>query len=226
LNLVADFGGGGLYAVFGILAALHERERSGVGQVVDVAMTEGTLSLLTSTFGYSAAGIHTAARGVNLIDGGAPHYGVYETADGGYVSVGALETPFLATVLDALGLDRIWLERRTDRTRWPELKQLMAAAFRTRTRQQWREMLEEKDTCFSEVLSIAETADHPQFVARSSVVEVDGVLQPGIAPRFSSHQNATVKSVPHEGSAIDALLKDLGVSAAAAAALKQAGAVG
>jgi alpha-methylacyl-CoA racemase len=224
LNLVADFGGGALYVVFGILAAIYERNRTGIGQVVDIAMAEGALSLMTSTFGYHAAGIHAAERGANLIDGGAPYYTVYETADGGYVTVGALETPFLAVILDALQINRQWLERRKDRAQWPELNRLMANAFRTKTRREWRDLIEHQDSCFTEVLTIDETAEHPQFVARDSVVTVDGVLQPGIAPRFADHPGR-VASVPVPGSTTDDVLADLGIGAAEAARLRTVGAV-
>jgi alpha-methylacyl-CoA racemase len=225
LNLVADFGGGGLYAVFGILAAIHERSHTGAGQVVDVAMAEGALSLLTSTFGYAAAGIHTSARGSNVIDGGAPHYAVYETADGGYVTVAALEPQFMAKVLKMLGLDPGLLELRKDRARWPEIRRSMAKAFRARTRREWQELLEREDTCFSSVLSIPETADHPQFAARASVVSADGVLQPGIAPRFERHVGRDVNSIHAPDSDTDWVLGQIGIARDDIVRLKARGAV-
>ena len=183
LNLVADFGGGAMYAVFGILAALHERHASGKGQVVDVAMAEGALSLMTSTYGYTAAGIHAAPRGGNLLDGGVPWYGVYETADGRWVAVGALEPAFFVNLMTVLDLDTGWLARRdAERT---ELRRQMAMAFARASRDEWVERFAGVEACFAPVLELAEAPAFPQFAARGSLVSVDGVIQPGVAPRFS-----------------------------------------
>ena len=183
LNLVADFGGGALYAVFGILAALHERSSSGLGQVVDVAMAEGALSLMTSTYGYTAAGIHAPPRGGNLLDGGVPWYGVYATADGKWVSVGALEPAFFVNLMTVLGLDPRWLARRDGERE--QLRYEIAAAFATATRDEWVERFVGVEACFAPVLEIAESPAFAQFAARGSLVAVDGIVQPGIAPRFS-----------------------------------------
>lgn len=195
LNLVGDFGGGALYAAFGILAALHERSRSGHGQVVDVSMVEGALSLMTSTFGYAAAGWHRPERGTNLLDGGDPSYSVYRTADDRYVTLGAIEDRFFAEAAGRLGLEREWIGRRHDRTQWPELRARLSDIFARRTSAEWCAELEDSDCCFAPVLSLAETETHPQLAARGSVVRVDGVLQPGVAPRFSRSVASGVQPV-------------------------------
>ena len=226
LNLVGDFGGGALYAVFGILAALHERQRSGKGQVIDVAMAEGAMSLLTSTFGYTAAGRHARPRGHNLLDGGAPYYGVYQTADDRYITLAPLEPGFFATMLDALGLDRAWLHRRQDEASWPELRRLIAAAVRTRTQEQWRAVLELGDSCFAPVLPVDETVDNPHFAARGSVVVVDGIAQPAPTPRFSRSQADPVASIRPPGADTETVLAGLGYDAAAIADLQRTGVLG
>ena len=178
LNLIGDFGGGALYAVYGILAALHERQRSGEGQVIDIAMAEGALSLLTSTFGYAAAGIHTAQRGHNLLDGGVPYYGIYETADRRYVTLAPLEPGFFAEMLDALGLDRSWLQRRT---RPRTLACASGADCRSRNYPNTIRMagpcLDRAIVASHTVLPLGETGDYPQFAERGSVVTVDGIAQ-------------------------------------------------
>ncbi len=193
LNLVADFGGGAMYAVFGILAALHERHASGQGQVVDIAMAEGALSLMTSTYGYTAAGIHAAPRGGNLLDGGVPWYGVYATADGKWVSVGALEPAFFVNLMTVLGLDPDWLARREGQR--TALRREIAAAFATATRDQWVERFAGVEACFAPVLEVEEASAFPQFAARGSLVAVAGVIQPGIAPRFSRSVAAPLQAV-------------------------------
>ncbi len=226
LNLVGDFGGGALYAVFGILSALHERQRSGEGQVVDVAMAEGALSLLTSMFGYAAAGIHTPRRGHNLLDGGVPYYGIYETADGRYITLAPLEPGFFAAMLDALGLDRGWLGKRNDPETWPELQTQIAAVVRTRTQQEWSDLLERGDSCFAPVLPLQETKAYPHFASRRSVVTVDGIAQPGITPRFDRSQTDRVASVSPPGADAAAILKEMGHDETSIAQLRNCGALG
>ena len=151
LNLVSDFGGGAMYLAFGILAALHERSRSGQGQVIDAAMVEGSLSLLSSTFGYLASGFHSLDRGTNLLDGGVPYYGIFETADGKYVSIGALEPQFFARLVAALGLDPAWIDSRRDRARWPELRRTLEDALLRHDRAHWELALSDIDVCFAPV---------------------------------------------------------------------------
>jgi alpha-methylacyl-CoA racemase len=185
LNLVADLGGGALYLAFGLLAALHERTVSGRGQVVDAAMVDGAASLMTSTFGLAAAGRWRDTRGSNDLDGGAPWYSAYETADGRFVAVGAIEGRFYAELLRRLGLDPASLPAQHDRSGWPLLRHRLAEAFLTRTRDEWTRVMEGSDACVAPVLSLTEAASHPHNVARGTFVEVDGVVQPGPAPRFS-----------------------------------------
>ena len=193
LNLVADFGGGAMYAVFGILAALHERQTSGQGQVVDVAMAEGALSLMTSTYGYTAAGIHKTPRGGNLLDGGVPWYGVYATADSKWVSVGALEPAFFVNLMKVLGLNPDWLARRDAQS--ATLREEIAAVFATASRDEWVARFAGVEACFAPVLEVAEAAVFPQFAARGSLVSIDGIVQPGIAPRFSRSVAAPLQAV-------------------------------
>jgi alpha-methylacyl-CoA racemase len=184
LNLLGDYGGGGMLMVAGVLAALFERSRSGRGQVVDAAMVDG-VALLTSLFyGLRAEGLWSDEPASNVLDLGAPHYNVYETADGRYVTVGAGERPFYAELLRRLGLDGELLAGQTDPGRWPAARDRLAEVFRTRTQQEWCALLEGTDTCFAPVLSFAEAPNHPHHVARGAFVEVEGVVQPAPAPRF------------------------------------------
>lgn len=183
LNLVGDFGGGGLLLAFGMLAALWNVQRGGVGQVVDAAMVDGAAMLMTSMFGLFASGAHDGQRGTNLFDSGAPHYDVYRCADGGYVSVAPIEPKFRTLLLKRLGLaaDAIDFD---DAARWPESKARLAAIFATRTRAQWCELLEGSDACFAPVLSPQEAHTHAHNRARATFIEPGGVRQPAPAPRF------------------------------------------
>ena len=178
LNLVADFGGGALYLAFGMACAMLEAQRSGKGQVVDAAMTEGAASLMTMFYGLYAAGRHSLERGTNLLDSGSAIYDVYECADGRFVSVAAIELKFRKVLFERLGLPYT-----TDEG--PELREKLEKLFKTRTRDEWCALLEGTDACFAPVLSMAEAPHHPHNVARSSFVDIDGVTQPAAAPRFS-----------------------------------------
>ena len=190
LNLVGDYGGGALYLVVGMLAAVIEAKRSGRGQVVDCAMCDGAASLLSIFFTLLARGQWQERRASNLLDGGAPFYGTYECADGGFVAVGALEPQFYETLCRLAGLDEPAFRERNDRKRWPELRQKMQAAFKTRTRAEWCAILEGSDACFAPVLGLREASTHPHMAHRESFVELDGVLQPAPAPRFSRTPSA------------------------------------
>ncbi len=183
LNLVADFGGGSMFLLTGILAALLERGTSGRGQVVDAAMVDGVTSLLSMTYGFRAAGGWVDERGSNLLDGGAPFYDTYACSDGQYVAIGALEPQFWALVVQTLGLQD--LPEQYDRAGWPELREQLTEVFASRTRDEWAELFEPLDACVSPVLSLGEAAAHPHLAAREAVVDVDGVPQPAPAPRFS-----------------------------------------
>jgi alpha-methylacyl-CoA racemase len=183
LNLVADFGGGSMFLVTGILAALLERTTSGRGQVVDAAMVDGVTSLLAMTYGFRASGGWTDERGANLLDGGAPFYDTYACSDGEHVAIGALEPQFWALVVQTLGLQD--LPEQYDRSGWPVLRARLTEVFATRTRDEWAAVFDGLDACVSPVLRLGEAPAHPHLAARQAVVEVEGVLQPATAPRFS-----------------------------------------
>jgi alpha-methylacyl-CoA racemase len=223
LNLVADFGGGSLFLVTGVLAALVERARSGRGQVVDAAMVDGVTSLMSLFYGLRAAGVWSDERGVNLLDGGAPFYDTYLCADGRYVAVGALEPQFWAALVDTLGLHD--LPAQHEQTRWPELRQRLAETFATRSRDAWAELFAGVDACVAPVLTLGEAAEHPHLVARGSVVERDGVLQPAAAPRFSRTPSAAGASPRQPGADTRSALGDWGFAADELADLLAAGAV-
>lgn len=221
LNLIGDFGGGGLLLALGVLAALHERKSSGLGQVVDAAMVDGASLLTTWLHGLRAAGDWEPERGTNLLDGGAPFYDTYLTLDGRYVSVGALERRFYAQLLDGLGLDPAELPSQYDRSGWPTLRQRFAAVFRSRTRDEWERVFAQSDACVTPVLSPEESARHPHAVARGGFVEVDGIRQPAPAPRFS---RTPAEVYPSTG-APENVLRGWGFSTTELAALCESGAV-
>jgi alpha-methylacyl-CoA racemase len=225
LNLVGDFGGGGLLLAFGIACALVEARRSGRGQVVDAAVVDGASLLTTSLHELAGLGLWEERRGSNLLDGGAPFYGVYETADGGHLAVGALEPRFYGELLDRLGLTGEELPEQTDRERWPELRARLEAVFRSRTRDEWVERFEGSDACVAPVLRPSEAPDHPHHRARGSFVPVGATRQPAPAPRFSRTPPAAPAGPPAIGGHTDEVLAAGGVSADEKAALRAAGAV-
>jgi alpha-methylacyl-CoA racemase len=184
VNLVGDFGGGALYLVVGVLAALLEARVSGRGQVVDAAIVDGTTHLSSLVVSLVAAGLWSDRRGSNLLDTGAPFYDVYETSDGGWLAVGPLETRFYAELLRLLDLSAAAPDR-LDPRQWPALRTLLADTFRTRTRDEWTAVFEGTDACVEPVLSYAEAPGHPHLAARGTYVEHHGVVQPAPAPRFS-----------------------------------------
>jgi alpha-methylacyl-CoA racemase len=186
LNLVADFGGGGMLLVVGVLAALVERSVSGRGQVVDAAMVDGAALLMGALFGAHASGFWSDERGTNLVDSGAPFYDCYACADGGWVAVGAIEDAFYAELLDGLGLaGDPSVPPRHDRDRWPELRERFVAAFAARTRDEWSDVFAGRDACVEPVLTMGEAPAHPHAVARGAFVRLGDVEQPAAAPRFS-----------------------------------------
>ena len=191
INLVGDFGGGTLYLVMGILAALHETKSSGKGQVVDAAMVDGVASLMTQPHGTFAAGMMSNERGSNITDSGAPFYDVYACSDGKWVSIGAVEKKFYQEVLRLLGLDAL-LADQWNRVTWPVAKSQIAKVIQTRTRDEWCAVFEGTESCFAPVLTLEEAPHHPHLRERATYVEVDGVTQPAPAPRFSR----TVPSTP------------------------------
>jgi alpha-methylacyl-CoA racemase len=197
LNLVGDFGGGGMLLAFGVAAALVESGLSGRGQVVDAAMSEGASLLGMMFFGMVAAGTWQEARGVNVLDSGAPWYDTYETSDGRFVAVGAIEAKFYAELLARLGLTDARLPAQHDRAGWPTLRARFAEIFRTKTRDEWCRVFADSDACFAPVLTFSETKAHPHFAARRSHVSIGGIDQPAPAPRFS-RTAANAPGVPPE----------------------------
>lgn len=190
LNLVGDFGGGGMLLLVGVLAALHEARASGKGQVVDAAMVDGALALLAPILGQWQAGEWVDRRASNWLDGGAPFYGTYTTADGRHLAVGAIEPRFYAALLTGLGLASEPLPSQHDKTAWPQMRERFAAIFRDRPLAHWLSVFEGTGACVSPVLSLSELDGHPHLKARSSLVRANGVLQPAPAPRFSRTPSA------------------------------------
>jgi alpha-methylacyl-CoA racemase len=226
INLLGDFGGGGMLLAMGILAALVERGTSGLGQVVDAAMVDGSALLTSFLYGMRATGAWQDQRGSNLLDGGAPFYDTYACADGGYVAVGALEPQFYAALLAGLGLADANLPVQHDRAGWPALREQFAAAFARRGRAEWEQVFSGTDACVSPVLSLAEAPVHPHARARGSFVEVGGIVQPGPAPRFGRSAAAIPAAPPRPGADTDTVLAGLGLSAAEVAGLRARGVIG
>jgi len=212
LNLVGDFGGGGMLLAYGVLAALFERSRSGAGQVVDAAMVDGAAALMTLMHGLRHAGIWSDERGANLLDTGAPFYDVYETADGEYVSIGSLEPQFYAELLRLSGLEGEDLPHQMDRSGWPLLRARLTAVFKSKTRAEWVALLEGTDVCFAPVLPMSEAREHPHVVARGIVVEHDDIDQPAPAPRFSRTSPEIQGPAALPGEHSEAVLADYGFS--------------
>jgi alpha-methylacyl-CoA racemase len=225
LNLVADYGGGALYLAFGVMAALHERTQSGRGQVVDAAMVDGVASLMGLFHGLQAAGSWSDARGTNLLDGGAPFYATYETADGKWVSIAAIEPKFYAELARRIGLDERFVAAQNDRSQWPAMREAIAAIVRGRTRAAWCEQLEGTDACFAPVLTVGEAVRHPHARARGTYVEVEGVVQPGPAPRFDRSAPVPVRPAPEVGVHTHELLAQAGFTMDDIQALQAAGAI-
>lgn len=185
LNLVGDFGGGSMFLVVGVLSALLERGISGKGQVVDAAMVDGASVLGQMMWAFRGTGLWSDTRGVNFLDTGAPYYEVYETSDGKYMAVGAIEPQFYAELLKGLELSDADLPGQMDITKWGDLKKIFADTFATRTRDEWAAVFEGTDACTSPVLTFAEASSDPHMAARANLVDIDGVTQAQVAPRFS-----------------------------------------
>ena len=227
INLIGDFGGGGLLLAFGVLAAIIERATSGEGQVIDAAMVDGTAMLMSVFVGLSAMGFWSDDRGTNLLDGGAHFYGVYETSDAKYISIASYEPQFYAELCTLLAPIGIPLDPATqmDQARWPALKTRMAELFITRTRDEWAEFFAGHDVCFSPVLTMNEARAHPHNVARKTFIDVDGAPQPAPAPRFSRTPGAVGRAPIVPGTDTDDALADWGFAPEEIAALKDSGAV-
>ena len=227
INLIGDFGGGGLLLAFGVLAALLERERSGEGQVVDAAMVDGSAMLMSVFVGLSAMGFWSDDRGTNLLDGGAHFYGVYETSDGKHISIASYEPQFYAELARLFGPLGIELDPATqmDQSQWPALKVKMAELFRTRTQAEWAEFFAGHDVCFAPVLTMNEAREHPHNVARQTFIEIDGAPQPAPAPRFDRTPGAVQHAPVVPGADTDVALGDWGFDAAEIAELRRRGAL-
>ncbi|MEU4035091.1 CaiB/BaiF CoA transferase family protein [Streptomyces collinus] len=209
-NLLGDYAGGALYLVVGVLAALHHARATGTGQVVDAAIVDGTAHLSAMIHGMLAAGGWQDRRGANLLDGGCPYYGTYETADGGHMAVGALETRFYEEFLRLLGLDDL-APARGDRTRWDELREQVAARFKSRTREEWTAVFEGSDACVAPVLSLREAPHHPHLAARGTFTDHAGLTQPAPAPRFSATPTRVRSGPALPGAGADTVARDWGI---------------
>lgn len=225
LNLVGDFGGGSMLLVIGVLAALHPARATGVGQVVDAAMVDGVALLMAMQHGLAGAGMWSADRETNLLDGSAPFYSVYETADSEWMAVGALEPQFYAELLEGLGLSEEAPAAQYDRSQWDRLRRVFADRFRQRTRADWEDVFSGRDACVSGVYSLAEAPRHSHLVARGTFVEVAGAVQPAPAPRFDRTPAAAPGLPPSPGADTEAVLDELGVAEAEISRLARQGVI-
>ena len=224
LNLIGDFGGGGLLCAFGIVCALLEAQRSGKGQVVDAAMLDGASTLMAMWWGFKQQGMFSEKRGTHLLDSGAHFYEVYETSDGKHISIGAIEPQFYAVLREKLSLGDDFKDQMNPK-RWPEMKEKLAAIIRTRTRDEWSALLEGSDACAAPVLQLAEAPAHPHNKARNAFLEVGGATQPAPAPRFSRNVSDAPRAQVKVGADTLAVLSESGFSSADSDALLKAGAI-
>jgi alpha-methylacyl-CoA racemase len=225
LNLIGDFGGGSMYLAFGILCALFEARTSGKGQVVDAAMIDGATSLMAMIYGAFAAGYWKDERGSNRLDSGAPWYEVYQTSDGKWVAVGSTEHSFYVNTLKVLGLEPADFGDQHDSAGWPAMKAALKRVFATRTRDEWVAAFDGTETCFSPVLSLSEAPQHPHQRARGNFIEVEGVVQPAPAPRFSRSKGEIRRPPPQVGEHTDEVLREWGFTVDEIALLRRSGAI-
>ena len=225
LNLVGDFGGGGMFLAFGVVSALVSARATGKGQVVDAAMVDGAAVLASMFSTMRATGMWKDERGTNMLDTGSHFYDVYECSDGEYVSIGSIEPQFYSLLLEKMELDPADLPRQMDREQWPALKAKVAGIFKTKTRAEWCEIMEHTDICFAPVLNPSEAPEHPHNVARKTFIDIDGITQPAPAPRFSGTPTATPSSPPHAGQNTDETLSSFGFGADEIASLRESGAI-
>jgi alpha-methylacyl-CoA racemase len=224
LNLVADLGGGAMYLAVGLLAAMFSAQRSGRGQVVDCAMVDGVANLMSAFQAYRQRGLWTEGRVENVVDGGAPYYGTYQTKDGKWLAVGAMEPQFYAALLRLLGLADTPLPAQEDRAAWPGLRERFASVFRTQTREEWVNAATGRDACIAPVLSIDEAPAHPHMQARGSFTRIDDVIHPTPAPRFSATPATLRRSAPAAGEHSREVLAECGFDDSEFEALQAAGA--
>lgn len=225
LNLVGDFGGGGVYLALGVVAALLEAQKSGQGQVVDAAMVDGAASLMTAIYGMYGMGIVTDKRGSNILDGGAHFYNTYETKDGKYISIASIEAKFYQEFLELTGFEDPDHGAHKDKASWADYREKMRAMIKTKTRDEWCDILEGSDVCFAPVLSMAEAPKHPHNVERKTFIEENGVTQPAPAPRFSRTPSQIQKAPSAHGADTQAVLEDWGFDNAKIAEWKANGVV-
>ena len=225
LNLVGDFGGGGMMLAYGLVCAMLEAQKSGKGQVVDTAMVDGAAILMGMFFTMMGVGAYSMERGTNLLDGGAHFYGTYETKDGKYISLGSIEPQFYALLVEKAGLDAERFSAQMDGGRWDEFKAELTQVFKTKTRDEWRELMEGTDVCFAPVLALDEVHEHPHNIARNSFLEIDGIVQPAPAPRFSRSEPATPTGSRLPGQDSRVVLQDAGFSDAEIESMISSGAV-
>jgi alpha-methylacyl-CoA racemase len=225
LNLVGDFGGGAMYLLTGMLAALIEKGKSGKGQVIDAAMTDGTASLLSPFYGLMAMNMWTTNRYSNKLDGGAHYYGSYECSDNKYISIGSSEPQFYALLLQKCGItDEAFLAQQ-DQSQWPELRGKLTDLFKTKTQAAWCDLMEGTDVCFAPVLDLKEAPAHPHNKARDTFIDIDGVTQPAPAPRFSRTQGQVQSPAAIAGEHTESILQDWGFSESDIKNLKSAEAI-
>jgi alpha-methylacyl-CoA racemase len=222
INLVGDFGGGGMFMAFGVVCGILEAQRSGKGQVIDVAMVDGSAVLMTMMWGLSKIGFWDEQLGVNVLDTGAPFY---DTADGKFVSLGSLEPQFYAELVQKLGLEDAELPAQMDRGGWETLRTKFTELFKTKTRAEWDEILLGSDACYAPVLTMSEAVDDEHIKARGTIIERDGVPQPAPAPRFSRTGAEVQRSAPWPGQQSDEALGDWGFAADEIAKLRAVGAI-
>jgi alpha-methylacyl-CoA racemase len=225
LNIVGDFGGGGLLLAYGIACALVNTSRTGKGQVVDTAMVDGTALLMAPFYAARQIGFWSDDRGTNMLDTGSPYYDTYECADGKYVAVGAIEPQFYAALLDGLDLSAGDLPDRDDRTQWSELRAVFAARFKSRSRDEWAEHFVGRDGCVAPVLTLEEAPTHPHNTANNTFVELEGVIHPATAPRFSATPASIDRKPCHAGEHTDDVLRELGCDDGEIERLRASGAV-
>ena len=225
LNLVGDYGGGGLMLAFGVVCALLDVRHSGKGQVVDAAMSDGAATLMAMLYGLLAEKSWSPRRGENFLDGSAPFYATYACADGGYVSVAAIEPQFYNLLLDKLEITESELRRQWDKKTWPQLRERLKAVFLSRPRRHWCELLENTDACFAPVLDMHEALVHPHNLARGTFVDVEGLMQPAPAPRFSRTSGQIRNLAPQAGADTLTILEGLGLEASVIDGLQRNGAV-
>jgi alpha-methylacyl-CoA racemase len=223
LNLVGDYAGGSLFLVVGILSALFEAQKSGKGQVVDAAITDGSAHLMSMFYTMRKMGAWNTARGVNMLDGGVPYYGAYETADGKHVSVGPIEPQFFAEMVQTTGMPESFIQDQNNQDKWPEIRATMESTFKSKSRDEWVEIFEGTDACVAGILNFEEAVQHPHNQSRQTYIEVAGDMQPAPAPRFSRSQCDVPAAPSAEGADTKSVLADFGFDADAIAALDSAG---